>query len=72
MKKSLCILAAVGVLAATTPALESRAAALQERWVYLATNLLVDKNVDDTLKLLERVAKAGYNGVVLTDSKFRR
>ena len=45
---------------------------MQERWVYLATNLLVDKNVEDALKLLERAAKAGYNGVALADSKFMR
>jgi hypothetical protein len=45
---------------------------LAHRWVYLGTNLLVDKNVEDNIKLLERAAKAGYNGVVLTDSKFMR
>jgi hypothetical protein len=45
---------------------------LKHRWVYLGTNLLVDKNVDDNIKLLTRAAKAGYNGVVLTDSKFMR
>ena len=50
----------------------SPAAALEHRWVYLATNLLVDKNVEDALALLDRAAKAGYNGVVLTDSKFIR
>jgi hypothetical protein len=45
---------------------------LAHRWVYLATNLLVDKNVEEAVALLERSAKAGYNGVVLTDSKFMR
>ena len=48
------------------------AAPLEHRWVYLATNLLVDKNVENALKLLDRAAKAGYNGVVLNDSKFCR
>lgn len=51
---------------------EPAAAALAHRWVYLATNLLVDKNVDENVALLERAAKAGYNGVVITDSKFMR
>ena len=48
------------------------AAELQNRWVYLATNLLVDKNVDESIALADRAAKAGYNGIVLTDSKFCR
>jgi hypothetical protein len=48
------------------------AAPLEHRWVYLSTNLLVDKNVEDAVRILRRSAKAGYNGVVLTDSKFLR
>ena len=63
----------VGVLAL---ALGSRAGgaqpALPHRWVYLQTNLLVDANVEKALALLERSAKAGYTGLVLTDSKFMR
>jgi hypothetical protein len=69
----LCVLAALGALACTVAsARESVAAPLEHRWVYLATNLLVDRNVEDAAVLLERAAKAGYNGVVLTDSKFMR
>jgi hypothetical protein len=45
---------------------------LRYRWVYLATNMLVDQNVEDALEILKRAAKAGYNGIVLTDSKFMR
>ena len=45
---------------------------LAHRWVYLATNLALDKNVDDAVTLLERAARAGYNGLVLHDSKFLR
>jgi len=45
---------------------------LKHRWVYLSTNLLVDRNVESAIKLMERSAKAGYNGVVLCDSKFMR
>jgi hypothetical protein len=43
---------------------------LKERWFYLATNLLVDANRDADLKLLERAKTAGYNGVLVSDSKF--
>ena len=53
-------------------AAESRAAPLEHRWVYLATNLFVDKNVEEAVAILDRAAKAGYNGIVLTDSKFCR
>ncbi|MFN8221225.1 MAG: carbohydrate binding domain-containing protein [Fimbriimonadales bacterium] len=45
---------------------------MEKRLVYLATNLLVDANVERDLALLGRAKKAGYNGVVLTDSKFWR
>jgi hypothetical protein len=41
-------------------------------WFYLPANLLVDENVDEGVALLQRAAKAGYNGVLLTDSKFCR
>ena len=49
-----------------------KAAPPAKRWIYLATNLLVDKNVNDGLALLARAKKAGYNGVLLADSKFMR
>ena len=64
----------LGAVIAATGVCHSRseAAPLEQRWIYLATNLLVDKNVDEALVLLDRAAKAGYNGVVLTDSKFLR
>jgi hypothetical protein len=41
-----------------------------DRWVYCQHNLLVDKNVEDAIRLLERSAKAGYTGLVLADYKF--
>jgi hypothetical protein len=41
-----------------------------DRWVYCQHNLLVDQNVEDLLKLLDRSAKAGYTGLVLADYKF--
>ncbi|MEI8195709.1 MAG: hypothetical protein WCI73_07360, partial [Phycisphaerae bacterium] len=39
---------------------------LQDRWFYCATNLLVDKNVDDLAGLFRRAGVAGYNGVLLS------
>ena len=42
---------------------------LQQRWLYLQTNLQVAENVEKTESLLRRAAKAGYNGVVLADYK---
>jgi len=45
---------------------------LHERWIYYSTNLAVDKNVDALESVMISGAKAGYNGVVLSDSKFGR
>jgi len=45
---------------------------LRHLWVYLSTNMLVDRNVAEAEALIARAAKAGYNGLVLTDSKFLR
>ena len=45
---------------------------LAQRLVYIQTNLLVDKNVEAVLQVLQHAAKAGYNGVVIADSKFMR
>jgi len=42
----------------------------QQRWFYASHNLLVDKNADTLIGLLERAGKSGYNGVVLADYKF--
>ena len=67
MKNALFILAMLGSLATTiTSALEPEPAPLEHRWVYLPTNLLVDKNIDEGVSLLRRAAKAGYTGVVLS------
>ncbi len=43
---------------------------IRHRWVYVQTNLLVDKNADDLIALMERAARAKYNGVMLADYKF--
>lgn len=43
---------------------------LPKRWVYYSVNLWVDKNLDTLEAVLRRAAKAGYNGVLVADSKF--
>jgi hypothetical protein len=45
---------------------------LPERWVYVQTNLWVDKGVDELEALLRRAAKAGYTGLLLADSKLAK
>jgi len=73
VKKRWCVVAVLGALAwSVVAASESAAAPLEDRCVYLPTNLLVDKNIDDGLAILRRASQAGYNGVVLADSKFMR
>lgn len=41
-----------------------------ERWVYASHNLLVDKEADKLVALIERAGRSGYNGLVLADFKF--
>jgi len=68
--------AAAGCLAIVAAAASARASEgtlqLKHRWVYLSTNMLVDRNVESAIRLMARSAAAGYNGVVLCDSKFMR
>jgi len=45
---------------------------IRDRWVYVSTNLQVDANVPVLEKLFQRAARAGYNGIALTDSKFAK
>src|SRR6185295_11682833 len=41
-------------------------------FLYLQTNLLVDKNEQEAEELMQRAAKAGYTAVLLADSKFAK
>lgn len=49
--------------------LQAAEPALARRWVYLQINLQVSENVAKVEGILERAARAGYNGVVLADYK---
>ncbi len=44
---------------------------LQDRWVYVQTNFFVKENVESTIALVHRAAKAGYNGIAFTDTKLQ-
>lgn len=41
----------------------------ERRWVWVMANLMVKKEADRVVALIERSAKAGYNGLVLSDYK---
>jgi hypothetical protein len=43
-----------------------------ELWLYFPTNFLVDKNLDKAKELWTRAAAAGYDHVLIADSKFSR
>lgn len=45
---------------------------LPYRWVYVQTNLQVPKNADMLIELIPRAKRAGYNGIVLADTKLQR
>ncbi|AIE86565.1 hypothetical protein [Fimbriimonas ginsengisoli] len=53
----LCMLAALAVVP------------LQYRWFYVQTNLFREEEVGHIEALLQRAAKVGYNGMVITDTK---
>jgi hypothetical protein len=48
------------------------AAEKPQLWLYFATNLAVDKNIDSIREIWTRAAKAGYTHVLLTDSKLAK
>ena len=58
------------VLATVLSAAASAEVRLKDKWVYVSTNLLVQKNVDQFIALMEHSKKAGYTGILLADYKF--
>jgi hypothetical protein len=69
------LLAAIAVLLALlAPAASAQEGAkpkptYERRWVYVRPNLLVRESADQVVALIDRAAKAGYNGVVISDYK---
>jgi hypothetical protein len=45
---------------------------IPDRFIYIQTNFLVDKNIDTLLSIITQAEKEGYNGIVVADSKFMR
>jgi hypothetical protein len=58
----------LAVAAGTTGAAEPQPR-FSQRWVWVMANLGVDKQADFVTGLIERAARAGYNGLVLNDYK---
>ncbi len=66
-KTLLCLLA---LIAGPGPApAEDPAPRYDRRWAWVMTNLLVEKEADRVAALVERAARDGYNGVVISDYK---
>ncbi len=62
-----CVLASLLLF---VPAASAQDAKMTHRWFYLQTNFLPDENASRAQELLKRAKAAGYNGMVVTDSKF--
>lgn len=46
------------------------AAPYQRRWVYCSFNMMVEKNCDELIALMDRAKASGYNGIMIADYKF--
>ncbi|MBS1726558.1 MAG: hypothetical protein JST51_07535 [Armatimonadetes bacterium] len=55
---------------ATLLSLALAASPVTNRWFYMQTNLAVADNALEVVHVMDRAHLAGYNGMVLTDSKF--
>ena len=64
-----CLLAVIAVSAACA---ETPPAPTKWQWVYAPVNFQVDARVDELVALARRAKAAGYNGLLVTDSKFGR
>lgn len=72
MREQVPLLALLAVLlsAASASHADEPTPLYQQRWFYASQNLLVDKNADVLIALIERAGKSGYNGMMLADYKF--
>src|SRR5512137_2426893 len=66
------LLALVPILAPPAVRAEASTPPRPALWLYHATNLWVEKNVDALDALMRRAAKAGYTHLLLADSKFHK
>jgi hypothetical protein len=68
------VLAVAGALVLCVSSLASAqdATPLEWKWVYVQHNFQVNRSTDQLIELTRRAHAAGYNGVVIHDSKFAR
>jgi hypothetical protein len=64
------LVSAVLVYSGALRAADPKSPTYELRWVWCMHNLQVKENADAVIRLIERAAQAGYNGVVLADYKF--
>lgn len=67
MRHSISIVAALFLAPSLSRAADTPTYA--DRWLYVQTNLQVEKSADDLVALIGRAAKAGYTAIVLADYK---
>ena len=67
MRSALLLLAFISVIS-SNPALAADPR-YDRRWVWVMANLLVEKEADRVVALLERAGRDGYNGMVISDYK---
>ncbi len=68
--KSIAVWIAVGVFALPSLAKAAEPSPKYDRrWVWVMSNLLVDKEADRVVALIEKAGQEGYNGLVLSDYK---
>ncbi len=64
------LLAAIFTCAASIAPVAQSTRPLPYRWVWMQMNLLPEANLPKVESVMRRAAKAGYTGIVLSDSKF--
>ena len=69
MRTAILSLAALAALGLHARAADDAKPRYDRRWVWAMSNLLVDKEADRIVALVERAGKDGYNGLALADYK---
>ncbi len=79
MKNSVLIFCALSASVSVSAAEESSPAQaarpgvqIQDRWVFTMANLLSEDSLQKTIDLVKRAKRAGYNGLLLCDSKMAK
>ena len=70
MKSAAPLIAALAMALPAAGRAEEPKPRYERRWVWVMSNLLVDKEADRVVKLVEQAGRDGYNGLVQADYKF--